>query len=272
VKLSSFYKESINKHPINPADLLILINKIFGLSKEEFWSHGTSKKISEEDIGKINEYIARLVENEPISYLTGEKEFYSEKFFVDRSVLIPRPETELLLEILLKESDRSSSILEIGPGSGIISILVAKINKAEVTAVEINRDALDIFKKNIQLHSVSNLITPLLADLFPPVKKKFDIIVSNPPYLSESAMKIIDTNVREHEPVTALLGGKKGYEIIERIITGSPVYFNYGGKLLIEIGYDQKDYVTNILKSNGFRDIIFYDDLSGIARVVKATR
>ena len=270
MKLSNIYKEALKKYPIDPADLLIIINYILGLSKEEFWTHGSSLTIREEDIKKINEYIGRLVENEPISYLTGEKEFYSENFFVNKAVLIPRPETELLLEILLEESDRSSNILEIGPGSGIISILAAKINKARITSVEINKDALRVFKRNIKLHNVTHLITPVYADLFPPQKKEFNIIVSNPPYLSEIAMKSIDPGVRDHEPVTALLGGEKGYEIIERIINRSPFHLTDGGMILLEIGYDQRDIVKNILEKRGFGNIRFYDDINGISRVVKA--
>ena len=270
MKLSNIYKEALKKYPIDPADLLIIINKTLGLSKEKFWTHGSSLMVREEDIKKINEYIGRLIENEPISYLTGEKEFYSENFYVDKAVLIPRPETELLLEILLEESDRSSNILEIGPGSGIISILVAKIKKARITSVEINKDALRVFKRNIQLHDVTHLITPVYADLFPPEKKEFNIIVSNPPYLSEIAMKSIDPVVRDHEPVTALLGGKKGYEIIERIINRSPFHLTDGGMILLEIGYDQRDIVKNILEKRGFGNIRFYDDLNGISRVVKA--
>ncbi len=270
MKLSKVYKDALKKYSIDPADLLIIINKILSLSKEEFWTHGSSLMVREEDIEKINEYIGRLVENEPISYLTGNKEFYSENFFVDKAVLIPRPETELLLEILLEESDSSSNILEIGPGSGIISILAAKIKKARITSVEINKDALRVFKRNIQLHDVTHLITPVYADLFPPEKKKFNIIVSNPPYLSESAMKSIDPKVRDHEPVTALLGGEKGYEIIERIINRSPFHLTDGGMILLEIGYDQRDIVKNILEKRGFGNIRFYNDLNGISRVVKA--
>lgn len=270
MKLYNIYKEALKKYRIDPADLLLVINKIFGLSKEEFWARSSSRIANAEELDKLHEYIGRLVDKEPVSYLTGEKEFYSENFIVDKTVLIPRPETELLLEILLEESDRTSNILEIGPGSGIISILVAKIKNASVTSVEIDEDAMRVFKNNIHLHNVDNLVTPVSADLFPPVKKNFDVIVSNPPYLSEKAMKFIDPIVREHEPETALFGGVKGYEIIERIIIGSPQYLCGGGRILLEIGYDQRDIVENILKKNGFRDIRFYNDLNDISRVAKA--
>ena len=144
------------------------------------------------------------------------------------------------------------------------------MNKSNVTSVEINEDAMRVFKRNIELHNVGHLITPVYGDLFPPVKKNFDIIVSNPPYLSESALEFIDSNIRDHEPRTALLGGEKGYEIIERIINKSPLYFCDDGKILLEIGYDQKDIVKKILEKKGFRNIRFFDDLNGISRVVKA--
>jgi len=270
VKLSEIYKEALKKYKINPADLLLLIKMIFNLSKEEFWAHGSSIIGGKENMDRLNEYVGRLVAKEPVSYLIGEKEFYSENFIVDNTVLIPRPETELLLEILLEESDKSSSILEIGPGSGIISILVAKLSRSRVTSVEINENAMSVFKRNIELHEVVHLITPVCADLFPPVKNKFNIIVSNPPYLSEKALRSIDPVIRDHEPETALLGGEKGYEIIEKIIDKSPEYLSDGGTILLEIGYDQRNIVKKILNEYRFRDIRFYNDLNGISRVVKA--
>lgn len=270
MKLSLIYKELLREYSIDPADLLILIERIIGISKEEFWSYGNSIEVKKNHIEQLRDFSVRLGKNEPIPYLTGEKEFYSEKFFVDKTVLIPRPETELLLELILGESERSSNILEIGTGTGIISILIAKLTGAKITAVEIDKGAIKVLKKNIQFHKVEQLITPVYADLFPPEIKKFDIIVSNPPYLSERDLKQAEPIVRDHEPVTALLGGKHGYEVIKRIIEGSPSYLSDGGKIFLEIGYDQKDIVQDLLERTGFKDIRFHKDLNGIPRVVKA--
>lgn len=270
MKLSLIYKKLLKEYSIDPADLIILIERVVGISKEEFWSHGNSIEVNKTNIKLLNSFSGRLAKNEPISYLTGEKEFYSEKFFVDKAVLIPRPETELLVEIILDESDKSSNILEIGPGSGIVSILVAKLIGAKITAVEIDTDALNIFEQNIKSHKVGHLITPVNSDLFPPELEQFDIIVSNPPYLSERAFENADLIVRDHEPVTALLGGKHGHEVIKKIIEGSPSYLCDGGKIFLEIGYDQKDIIQSLLERNGFKNIKFYKDLNGIPRVVKA--
>lgn len=270
MKLSLIYKRLLKEYSIDPSDLIILIERVTGISKEEFWTHGNSIEVNENNIKQLNRFSGRLAKNEPIPYLTGEKEFYSEKFFVDKAVLIPRPETELLVEIILGESDKSSNILEIGPGSGIISILVAKLIGAKITAVEIDTDALKVFVQNIKSHKVGYLITPFNTDLFPPELKQFDIIVSNPPYLSEKDLEHADPTVRDHEPVTALLGGKYGHEVIKRIIEGSPSYLSDGGKIFLEIGYDQKDIIKSLLERNGFKNIKFYKDLNGIPRVVKA--
>jgi len=271
VKLSQIYKNTLRIYPVDPNDLLILIEKSFGISKEKFWSHADSIDINKSDLEIFNSYIERLNNDEPVAYISGEKEFYSEKFFVDKSVLIPRPETELLLEILLDESDNSSDILEIGPGSGIISVLFAKIKNVAITAVDLDLSTIDVFKKNIKYHNVEHLVTAINGDLFPHGNKKFNIIVSNPPYLSITDLENADPGIRNHEPHTALLGGEDGLEIIKKIIMKSPSHLQNNGKIILETGYDQKDAVHEILINNGFSSIKFYNDLNDIPRVVKAS-
>lgn len=272
MKLSSIYKEALNSGSVNSSDLLVIINKITGISKEEFWTHNDSIVLSGNETNLLLASIARLQNNEPVAYITGEKEFYSERFIVDKSVLIPRPETELIIDILLEESDNRTKILEIGAGSGIISILAAKLIGAKVISIECDNEAIKILKKNIELHNVKDLVTPVSADLFPDKSYNFNIIVTNPPYLSENDLEQTDPVVREHEPEIALLGGKKGYEIIKKIIRRAPEFLVDNGKLIIEIGYDQKSKVKELLKNNGFEEIKFFNDLNGIARVVKAIK
>ncbi|MEN8221916.1 MAG: peptide chain release factor N(5)-glutamine methyltransferase [Acidobacteriota bacterium] len=272
MKLSSLYKETLKSGSVNPSDFFILIEKITGITKEKFWAHNDSISLTSDETTLLRTAIIRLQNNEPVSYITGEKEFYSEKFIVNKSVLIPRPETELIIDILLSESDSTTKILEIGAGSGIISILAAKLSGAEVTAVEYDNDALEVLKNNIELHNVKELVTPVSADLFPVKKPKFNIIVTNPPYLSEKDLEQADPAVREHEPRIALLGGENGHEIIEKIIRRAQEYLSYNGKILIEIGYDQRSKVIKLLQIYGYKNIEFYDDLNGIPRVVKATK
>jgi release factor glutamine methyltransferase len=160
-----------------------------------------------------------------------------------------------------------AGVLDIGSGSGIISILLAKHTNARVTAVENSKKALRVLKKNIALHNVGDRVTPICADLFPRPVKEFQMIVSNPPYVSEAEWRELDPTVRDYEPKAALTAGEEGLAIIRQIIKGSPLFLEPGGKLLIEIGYNQKQRVGDILAENGFSSIDFFNDYSHIPRV-----
>ncbi len=272
MKLSSLYKDAVEVSSVKPSDLIILIEKIIDISKEKFWTHYNSIILTNNEIDLLKNSINRLKNNEPVSYITGEKEFYSEKFIVNKSVLIPRPETEILIDILVEEANSKTRILEIGAGSGIISILAAKLTGADIIAVEYDNDAIEVLKKNIKFHGVQNKVTPVSADLFPDDRKDFNIIVSNPPYMSKKDLLLTDLSVRDHEPHIALLGGEHGHEIIAKIIQRAPEFLSEKGKILIEIGYDQKVKVRKLLEKRDFKHIKFYEDLNSIPRVVKAVK
>ena len=186
--------------------------------------------------------------------------------------MIPRPETEILIDILIQEANSESRILEIGAGSGIISILAAKLTGADIVAVEYDNDAIEVLQKNIKFHNVQDNVTSVSANLFPEDKKDFTIIVSNPPYLSKKDLSLTDPSVHDHEPHIALLGGEYGHEIIADIIQRAPGFLCEKGKILIEIGYDQEVKVRELLKNRGFKHIKFYNDLNSIPRVVKAVK
>ncbi len=272
MKLYSIYKETLDSGSVSSSDLIIIIEKLIGISREKFWAHKNSIVLNSNETALLRSAINRLESNEPVAYITGEKEFYSEIFKVDKSVLIPRPETELIIDILIEESDNRTKILDIGAGSGIISILAAKLTGAKVTSVELDKNAIKILKKNIEFHNVKDRVTPIAADLFPDKNFKYNIVVTNPPYLSERELEQAEPAVREHEPHIALLGGIKGFEIIEKIIRKAPEFLARNGRLIIEIGYDQKLKVKELLRINGFRDIKFHNDLNGIPRIVKAVK
>jgi len=253
---------------INPIDIQLLIQNAFSLSKEKYWilKHETIKNSSA--LQKYYRYFNRLNKGEPLQYIIKETEFYSLPLYVKKGVLIPRPETEILIDEVLKLVDKSENILDIGAGSGAISIALAKNSDANITALEKSPKAILILKKNIAIHQLESKIKIIKADLFPEKKTLFDIIVSNPPYISEKEWKGLEDNVKKFEPKMALVGGKKGTEIIEKIVSESNKYLKKGGSLLMEIGYDQSESVFEIFKNNGFKNIRVVFDYNGIGRVV----
>jgi len=218
------------------------------------------------DYEKFISLVKRRQNGEPIEYLTKKVSFYAREFFIDYGALIPRPETELLIDEVLKNVKQIDKeelcIAEIGVGSGIISIMLAmSLPKAHIIATDISQDALNIAKKNIQTYSLQERIklyhTPYLDD----IKEDIDIIVSNPPYVAN------DFEVEkplEYEPKEAIFGGNLGDEILHKIITlakEKEVLL-----LACEMGYDQKNSIKNFLKDKGFKDFYFYKDLAGLDR------
>jgi release factor glutamine methyltransferase len=215
--------------------------------------------------------VVRRREGEPVAYLTGEKEFWSLAFRVTPGVLIPRPETEILVEHAISLIKEPANILDIGSGSGVIAVLLAKLTGSTVTAVEKSRGAFYVLKKNIALHGVTGKVTPVYGDLFPAAANGFDMIVSNPPYVSEAEWQELAPNVNDHEPKEALVAGEDGLLIIRRIVNGADYFLKQGGKLLIEIGYKQEASVREILAVSKFSRVEFFNDYSGIPRVVFAS-
>lgn len=209
---------------------------------------------------KFWEFIEKFQNGKPLAYITNEVEFFGEIFFVDESVLIPRFETEILvnksLEIL--KNFKAPKILEIGTGSGIISIMLKKnIKDAEILAVDISKKALKTAIKNAKFHGVE--IDFKISDLFENVEGNFDLVVSNPPYIAQDYP--LDDYVLK-EPETALIGGKNGSEILINLINQST---NRTKFLACEIGYDQKEILKKELVKNGFK-AQFYKDLAGFDR------
>lgn len=203
----------------------------------------------------------------PLQYAIGEWNFYGRDFIVNENVLIPRPETELLVEEILKENLDNKKIIDIGTGSGAIAISLDLENKSntDVYASDISLEAINVAKQNAQKLSAN--IEFIHSDLFENIDEKFDIIVSNPPYLSEKEYDEVD-EVLYFEPQNALLGGEKGYEIYERIIEQAKDYFNEQGKIFLEIGYKQADIVTSLLLKNGYNKIKVIQDYNRLDRIV----
>jgi release factor glutamine methyltransferase len=232
----------------------------FYLDKDQIWiiTHD-NEDIEEEGYFKL---IKRRVENEPIEYITNSASFYGECFYVDSNVLIPRPETEILVDLVVStcKGIKRPRIVEIGTGSGIISIMLAKLlPDAVITAIDISTEALGVAKQNAKKHEVD--IEFIHSNLFENFQEKnFDMLVSNPPYIANDEPLDIGLS---YEPSLALYGGSIGDEILKDIID---IFIDKNIKnLACEMGYDQKDKITNYLKSNDFK-LEFYKDLAGLDR------
>lgn len=236
------------------------------------------EQLTEKENEKYEQWIERRKHGEPVAYIVGKREFWSLPFEVSRHVLIPRPETEILVEEVLKICGdggvKNPRILEIGTGCGAISVsLASELNEACIVATDISREAIAVAMKNAYNNGVENQISFLIGHLFQPVSGKFDIIVSNPPYISEEEYDNLPSEVREFEPKTALLAGTEGTEVHGAIIREGVVYLEMGGSLLMEMGAGQKDRIENMLKESHLYDnITWRADYAGINRVSIARR
>lgn len=218
--------------------------------------------------------ISKRLHECPIPYLIGKKEFWSISFNVSPAVMIPRPETELIVEKVLEIAPRQDmTIVDIGTGCGNIAVSLAKeLPKARIVATDISERALKLARLNASGQNISS-INFVQGSLFLPLRRlrlrgKCDFIVSNPPYVSRKEWTRLPREISDYEPMRALVAGKTGLEIIQKLALEAPNYLKPGGSLLFEIGYFQKDEVKSLLHSNpSWEDIDFFKDLSGNWRV-----
>lgn len=210
----------------------------------------------------------------PISYITQSREFMGLSFFVNEDVLIPEPETELLVEEVFKYSKgKGKRILDMCTGSGCIAISIAFYDKySKVFASDISNKALDVAKKNEEKILKTNKITFIQGDLFENIKGKYDIVVSNPPYIRTSEIKSLMPEVRDFMPKLALDGASDGLRFYRNITKKLPMYLESDGMIFYEIGYDQGEKVSELLKENGFTDVDIIKDYAGLDRIVTGRR
>lgn len=229
---------------------------------------------SNKDIQKLNEIIVRrLNTREPLAQILGWAYFMGQKFEVSKATLIPRPETELLVNKaieIIKEKDYKQ-ILDIGTGSGCIACMIAKKTNAQVLGVDISNEALKIALNNAMHLDLINKALFRKSDLFSKIRpeEKYDMIVSNPPYIPPQEKKNLQIEVKDFEPETALFTtDEKGIEFYEKITKYAPNYLNNGGYLLFEAGHGQAEMIKEIMSAYGFTNIVVLDDVSGTNRVV----
>jgi release factor glutamine methyltransferase len=226
--------------------------------------------------GPFCDLIERRLAGEPIQYITGEAEFYGLPFHVNRDVLIPRPETEHLVETVMALAAEfvRPKIVDVGTGSGAIAVALAHaLPFAEITATDISADAQAVAKANAARNGVADRLHFFEGDLLDPVAgEHFDIVVSNPPYVPEIDHATLDVEVRDYEPAQALFAGEDGLQIYRRLIPAAFDALVPGGFVALEIGYGQQETIRALLAEAGFSGIEFTEDLQKIPRVVVALR
>lgn len=269
-------KKKLNKSGVSEyaLDAELIMMKVTGLSRIEVLTNNDFI-LTEKQNNEFFEKIQRRMNKEPIAYILGCREFMGLDFYVEKGVLIPRPDTEILVEAVLetiKNYDEKVSVAEVGAGSGCISISLAKFGNAECYCTDINHTAVELSFRNANLNKVENSVHFYDGDVFNglPSDMKFDIIVSNPPYIRKNDMNSLMRDVREYEPENALCGGEDGLDFYRIISADGKRLLNDGGYIFYEIGYDEADEVRKILADNGYNDICVKKDLSGLDRVVMA--
>lgn len=255
------------------AELLLL--HVLGKNKSWLMAHSV-ELLSGDQSRSYSELLERRYQGEPIQYIISETEFYGLPFLITPDVLIPRPETEHLVEKVLELAARfpNPRIADIGAGSGCIAVVLAhKLPHAAITAVDLSGPALAIARQNAELNGVSQRIRCLQGDLLAPVEEeRFEIVVSNPPYIPEADLPTLAVEVRDYEPALALFAGNDGLDICRRLIPSAFDALIPGGFLVLEIGDGQSHAITGLLSASGFRQIEFLPDLQSIPRVACAQR
>lgn len=243
------------------------------LARDRAWllTHPDAE-LNAEQVAKYESWIDRRALHEPVQYIVGEQEFYGLVFQVTPAVLIPRPETEHLVEAVLERiaHDAAVRICDVGTGSGAIAVALAhELPNAQVTALDLSRSALVIASDNARTHNVAGRMRFLQSDLLAAVRgERFDVIVSNPPYIADA--QVLEAQVGDYEPHAALFAGPTGLEVYQRLIPEAREALVPGGWLLLEIGHGQQEALAGLLA--GWEAVEFVADLQGIPRVAMGRR
>lgn len=251
-------------------DIEVLLMEVTGFSKTQLYIN-TEYTLTEDEFQKFEYFFNRRLQNEPIAYIIGKCEFMGLDFLLNKDTLIPRPDTEILVEkaINIINENNFKKGLDIGTGSGAIAISIAKYCKEIfMQAIDINENAILKAKENAEKNGVLNKINFFQSDLFEKINEKYDIIVSNPPYIKTDLIEELEENVKKYEPKRALDGGESGLIFYEKITKKCRDFLNENGYLIYEIGHDQAEDVKNIMLENNFKNIEILKDLAGFDRVI----
>ena len=285
LKLLSWTAEYFAKHGVEEArlDSELLLAKALGVERIMLYA-GFERVVSPEELARFREMVRQRAAGRPAKYIIGRTEFRSLQFAVDERVLIPRPETELLVERALAVLGESAEgdfqlMVEIGTGSGAIAVAVAaNFAEANIIATDESAGAVEVARANAKTNGVEGRIEFLRGDLFEPLSPlalegRVDLIVSNPPYVSEVQWKKLPREIREHEPKAALAAGPEGIEMLKRLIVEAPQYLRSGGTLLLEMDPEQRGDVERIVSESGDYDSLdFHQDYGRLWRVAQLSR
>ncbi len=244
-----------------------LLAHALGLKRMELYLQ-FDRPLTEAERAPLRDMVKRRGAREPLQHVLGTAEFHGRTFTCDKRALIPRPETEQLVELALDlaKTKTSPTLLDIGTGTGVIALTLAlELPAADVHAIDLSPDALVLAAENTDRHELADRITLHQADLLPPGETKFDLIVANLPYIPADEIASLAPEVR-HDPVTALDGGPEGLDLIRRLIEAAPDRLAPGGAILLEIGAGQADAVNSLLTARKFRDIFLRCDYQNIPR------
>jgi len=276
---AEYFRSKDVEEPLLSAQLLLA--KALGCSKVDLYLR-YDQEVSAGERAVFRELVRRATRGEPIAYLIGTKEFFSLEFAVSSAVLIPRPETELLVQWIIRKvrSDAGTwpggpvRVLELGTGSGCVAVSLAKFlpQACKILATDISTDALAQARENCIRHGVRDSVQLLAGDLFASILPvgTFDFVVGNLPYVSEDDYGRLPRHIRYHEPREALAGGPDGLEVLRRVIAQAGQYLHRGGYLVLEIGYNQSDRIAGLLYEHDYKEIMFEKDHAEIVRVAIA--
>lgn len=256
-------KKKFRSSSVDETDAEWIVSIVTGIKRSEL---GGDSRVKSSHIDKIDELAAERIKGKPLSYVLGNADFYGYEIKVDERVLIPRPETEELVGEVLKVVKNTDKVLDLCTGSGAIALVINKKSGASVTATDISEAALEVAKENFKQFDAA--VETRLIDLYGDLSEKFDIIVSNPPYIKTEEIDTLDKEVKDYEPRIALDGGEEGLDFYRRICEGAKQRLNEHGKLFLEAGYGEAEEIKKMLENDFNVEII--KDISGIDRIIKA--
>lgn len=252
----------------NNNDLIIALTYLLNTNKNLLFlnkEEALDEKI-ENELKIIND---KINEGYPLQYAIGKWNFYGLDLLVDKRALIPRYETEILVDLIINDNSNNKKILDIGTGSGAISLALSKnLKDSKIIGVDISKNAIDLANENKIKLNINN-VEFKESDIFSNIDDKFDIIVSNPPYINKEDFEKLD-NKLYYEPQNALYGGEDGLYFYKKIIKNAKNFLNKNGKIYLEIGYDQKDSISDLLEEYGYKQIKSYKDFNDFDRIIKA--
>jgi release factor glutamine methyltransferase len=267
-------RDSLRKSGIENPELeaSLLLSSTLGINKTDIYAY-PEREIEYNKVEMFNQLLERRLNGEPIAYILGEKEFFSRTFIVNPSVLIPRSETETLVEEALRKVKNIPFplVVDVGTGSGCIAVTIGcECENAQIFATDISFDALMVARANAERYGVSSRIPFTCADFLSCFKEEsLDIVLSNPPYISVTDFSSLESDIRDFEPKVSLFGGEDGLNYRRKIVLQATKVLKNDGWCIIEIGANQSEKVAEIFDGVGFKDVSIVKDLAGIGRVVK---